>query len=105
MNLEILKNQIENIENKKYLKHIFKIINESNEQYILNDNGVFIPMEKLKMETIKKIDEYIKSIDKNIIKVDEAKQNFKNQNIKKMILPRHERNLLKHINIYDIFQE
>ena len=49
--------------------------------------------------------EYIKSIDKNIIKVDEAKQNFKNQNIKKMILPRHERNLLKHINIYDIFQE
>lgn len=105
MNLEVLKNQIENIENKKYLIHIFKIINESNEQYILNDNGVFIPMEKLKPGTIKKIDEYIKSIDKNIIKVDEAKQNFKNQNIKKMILPRHERNLLKHINIYDIFQE
>ena len=105
MNLEILKSQMENIENKKYLKEIFKIIYESNEQYILNDNGVFIPMEKLKIETIKKIDEYIKSIDKNIIKVDEAKQNFKNQNIKKMILPRHERNLLKHINIYDIFQE
>jgi len=59
MNLEVLKNQIENIENKKYLIHIFKIINESNEQYMLNDNGVFIPMEKLKMETIKKIDEYI----------------------------------------------
>ena len=105
MNLEILKSQIETIETKRYLKHIFQIIYERNEPYILNDNGVFIPMEKLKNETINEIDEYIKSIDKNIIKVDEAKQNFKNQNIKKMILPRHERNLLKHINIYDIFQE
>jgi hypothetical protein len=77
MNLEFLKNQIETIENKKYLKHIFKIIYESNEQYILNENGIFIPMEKLKIETINKIDEYIKSIDKNIIKVDEAEQKNK----------------------------
>ena len=46
-----------------------------------------------------------KSIDKNIIKVDEAKQNLKNSNIKKMIITKHERNLLKHINIYDIFNE
>ena len=105
MNLEILKNQIEKLRNMKYMKNIFKIIVESDEQYILNENGIFIPMEKLKIETIKKIDEYIKSIDKNIIKVDEVEQKIKNQNIKKIHLPRHERNLLKHINIYDIFQE
>ena len=42
---------------------------------------------------------------KNIIKVDEVEQKIKNQNIKKIHLPRHERNLLKHINIYDIFNE
>ena len=105
MNIEILKNQIENIENKKYLKHIFQIIYERNEPYILNDNGIFIPMEKIKTETINKIDEYIKSINKNIIKVDEAKQNLKNQNIKKLILPIQERNLLKKMNINDIFNE
>ena len=105
MNLEILKDKIETVENNKHLKHIFEIIYESNEPYIYNENGVFIPMEKLKPETINKIDEYIKSIDKNIIKLDEAKQNLKQSNIKKFILPRHELNLLKKINIYDIFNE
>jgi hypothetical protein len=32
--------------------------------------------------------EYIKSIDKNIIKLDEARQNLKQSNIKKFILPK-----------------
>jgi hypothetical protein len=105
MNLEILKEKIETIENNKHLKEIFKIIYTSDDPYIYNKNGVFIPMEKLKLETINKIDEYIKSIDKNIIKLDEARQNLKQSNIKKFILPKHERNLLKHINIYDIFNE
>ena len=105
MNLEILKDKIETIENNKHLKEIFKIIFESDEPYIYNQNGVFIPMEKLKPETINKIDEYIKSIDKNIIKLDEARQNLKQSNIKKFILPKHERNLLKQINIFDIFNE
>ena len=105
MNLEILKNQIEKLRNMKYMKNIFKIIVESDEQYIFNENGIFIPMEKLKIETINKIDEYIKSIDKNIIKVDEAEQKIKKQNIKKIHLSRHERNLLNKINIKDIFNE
>ena len=60
MNLEILKNQIEKLRNMKYMKNIFKIIVENDEQYILNENGIFIPIEKLKIETINKIDEYIK---------------------------------------------
>ena len=41
MNLEILKNQIEKLRNMKYMKNIFKIIVESDEQYILNENGIF----------------------------------------------------------------
>ena len=105
MNLEILKSKIEKIGSKKHLNNIFKIIYESNEPYIYNENGVFIPMEKLKQETINKIDEYIQSIDKNIIKLDEAKQNLKQSNIKKFILPKHEQQLLKKINIYDLFKE
>lgn len=67
--------------------------------------GIFLPMGKLRPETINKIEEYIKTIDKNIIKLDEAKQNLKQSNIKKFILPRHEQQLLKKINIYDLFNE
>ena len=49
--------------------------------------------------------EYIKSIDKNIIKLDEVRQNLKKSNIKKLMLPKHEQQLLKKINIYDLFNE
>jgi hypothetical protein len=105
MNLEILKDKIETIENNKHLKEIFKLIFESDEPYKYNQNGVFIPMEKLKPETINKIDEYINSIYKKTIKVNEAKQNLKHSNIKKFILPKHEQQLLKKINIYDLFNE
>lgn len=49
--------------------------------------------------------EYIKSIKQNIIKVDEVKQIFKHSHNEKMILPKHEHYLLKHINIYDIFKD
>ena len=62
-------------------------------------------MEKLKPETVNKIDEYINSIDKNIIKLDETRQKFEKSNIKKLMLPKHEQQLLKKINILDIFQE
>ncbi len=77
MSLEILKSKIENINSKKHLIKIFKIIFDNEEHYILNDCGVFVPMNKLTTETIEKIEKYINGIKKNISKIDELKQSFK----------------------------
>ena len=92
MSLEILKSKIENISSKKHLMKIFKIISDNDEHYILNECGAFIPMEKLKPETIEKIENYIKGIKKNISKIDELKQSF-NSSEDKINLPRHEQRI------------
>jgi len=92
MSLEILKSKIENINSKKHLMKIFKIIFDNNEHYILNECGVFIPMNNLTPETIEKIENYINGIKKNISKIDELKQSFKSS--KDILnLPRHDRML------------
>ena len=49
-------------------------------------------MEKLKPETIEKIENYIKGIKKNISKIDELKQSF-NSSEDKINLPRHEQRI------------
>ena len=90
MSLEILKSKIENISSKKHLMKIFKIIYDNNEHYLLNECGVFIPMNKLTSETIDKIENYLKGIKKNISKIDELKQSFKSPE-DKINLPRQDR--------------
>jgi hypothetical protein len=80
MSLEILKSKIENISSKKHLIKIFQIIVDRNENYLKNECGVFIPMNKLTPETVDKIENYINGIQKNISKIDELKQSFKSSN-------------------------
>jgi hypothetical protein len=92
MSLEILKSKIENINSKKHLMKIFKIIFDNEEHYIVNDCGVFIPMNKLAPETIEKIENYIQGIKKNISKIDELKQSFRSSD-EKLNLPRHEQRI------------
>ena len=76
MSLDILKTKIESIYEPKQLKHIFKIIYENDEHYIFNECGVFIPMDKLKPETIEKIDNYIKNIKTNVTNIEALKHTF-----------------------------
>ena len=59
---------------------IFKIIFDNEEHYILNECGVFIPMNNLTPETVDKIENYIKGIKRNISKIDELRQSFKSSN-------------------------
>ena len=92
MRLEILKSKIENINSKKHLMKIFKIISDNDEHYILNECGAFIPMNKLTPETVEKIENYIKGIKKNINKIDELKQSFSSSD-EKLNLPRHEQRI------------
>jgi hypothetical protein len=92
MTLEILKSKIENINSKKHLMKIFKIISDNDEHYIFNECGVFIPMNKLTPETIEQIENYIKGIKKNISKIDELKQSFSSSD-EKLNLPRHEQRI------------
>jgi hypothetical protein len=103
MNKEIIKNKIESVKKYKYKLQIFKIIFDNDEQYINNNNGIFIDLNKLKEETINKIDEFIKTVetnDKN--EISNLKSNFNNKYYNNLNLPRHERRLLKVININDI---
>ena len=92
MSLEILKSKIENINSKKHLIKIFKIIFDNDENYLLNECGVFVPMNKLTSETVEKIEIYLKGIKKNISKIDELKQTFSSSD-EKLNLPRHERRI------------
>jgi hypothetical protein len=92
MNLEILKSKIENISSKKHLIKIFKIVFDNNEHYIFNECGIFIPMNKIKPETIEHIDKYINGIKKNISKIDELKETFKSSD-NFLNLPREERRI------------
>ena len=97
MNLEQLKEKIESIKYKKDLLNIFKIIyiNETCDKYIINDNGIFIKLNFLHDSTTEQINNYLQSIEQEILKIDDVKQYFKNEDNKKIKLSYSERQLLK----------
>ena len=97
MNLEQLKNKIESLEFKNDFKNIFKIIyeNEPTTKYIINENGVFIKMNLLNKETIELINKYINSIEPEIIKIDDIKQYYKNEDKEYNKLTSSDKKLLK----------
>jgi hypothetical protein len=66
---KILASQIENINNKKNYKEIFKIVYQDNCNYLENDNGIFLNLNTLSDETLLKIKTYLQEIEehKNII--------------------------------------
>lgn len=55
---KMIKNNIHNLNNNE-LEEVFKIIYKSNSNYSKNNNGVFINLSWLEMETINKINNYI----------------------------------------------
>ena len=97
MNLNLLKEKIEEINIYKYLINLFEYIYiyENKENYIINDNGVFIKLEKLKDETINKINEIynIYQEEKPEIKIKDVK--YKIGTKKYLSLPRQEKIILK----------
>ncbi len=54
-NIENLKNEIETLNKKSHYLAIFKIIYDNNCKYIHNEDGVFINLNSIDSETIKKI--------------------------------------------------
>ena len=97
MNLNLLKEKIEEINIKKHLINLFEYIyfNENKENYILNDNGVFIKLEKLKDDTINKINEIynIYQEEKTEININDVKNKIEKKNYSS--LPRQEKIILK----------
>ncbi len=97
MNLNLLKEKIEEINIKKHLINLFEYIyfNENKENYILNDNGVFIKLEKLKDDTINKINEIynIYQQEKTEININDVKNKIEKKNYSS--LPRQEKIILK----------
>jgi hypothetical protein len=77
---------------RKMVLNFFKIIVDSNEHYLLNECGVFIPMNNLSPDTVEKIEKYINGIKKNISRIDELKQSFKQSN-DILNMPRHEQRI------------
>ena len=97
MNLNLLKEKIEEININKHLINIFKyvLINENKENYIINDNSVFIKLEKIKDDTINKINEIynIYQEEKPEIKIKDVKNKIGTK--KYLSLPREEKIILK----------
>lgn len=97
MNLEQVKEKMESITYKKDLLNVFKIIyeNETHDKYIINKNGVFIKLNFLHDSTVELIYNYLQSIEQEILKIDDVKQYYKNEDNKKVRLTHAERQLLK----------
>jgi hypothetical protein len=95
---KILASQIENINNKKDYKEIFKIIYENNCNYIENDNGVYINLNVLNDETLLKIKNYLEILEtnKNIIPTPKEYVPYcSDDNSSDMRLSIQEKNILK----------
>lgn len=73
-NLEKLKNEIEILNKKTHYIAIFKIVYENNCKYIHNENGVFINLNSMDLETIEKIQNKINEINSKyqVIKPDDV---------------------------------
>ncbi len=97
MNLNLLKEKIEEININKHLINIFEyvFINENKENYIINNNGVFIKLEKLKDDTINKINEIynIYQEEKTEININDVKNKIEKKYYSS--LPRQEKIILK----------
>jgi hypothetical protein len=97
MNLNLLKEKIEEIKIYKYLINLFEYIyiNENKENIIINNNGVFIKLENLKDDTINKINEIynIYQEEKPEIKIKDVKNKIGTK--KYLSLPRQEKIILK----------
>jgi hypothetical protein len=95
---KILASQIENINNKKDYKEIFKIIYENNCNYIENVNGVYINLNVLNDETLLKIKNYLEILEtnKNIIPTPKEYVPYcSDDNSSDMRLSIQEKNILK----------
>ena len=84
--LEILRDKIQNLNNVElhHLK-ILKIFKDNNCNYSENSNGVFINMNNITDDIIKKINDYIKYIEKQNIKFENY-ENKKNEYKKEILL-------------------
>ena len=84
--LEILRDKIQNLNNVElhHLK-ILKIFKDNNCNYSENSNGVFINMNNITDDIIKKINDYLKYIEKQNIKFENY-ENIKNEYKKEILL-------------------
>tara|TARA_B100000963_G_scaffold361988_1_gene401684 strand:- start:8221 stop:8514 length:294 start_codon:yes stop_codon:yes gene_type:complete len=84
--LEVLRDKIQNLNNVElhHLK-ILKIFKDNNCNYSENSNGVFINMNNITDNIIKKINDYLKYIEKQNIKFENY-ENIKNEYKKEILL-------------------
>ncbi len=97
MDFELIKNRIESIKSNNQIMKIFNILYNNEEQYIINDVGLFIPLNILKTKTINELLNILKI--NRVIKPNESLERLKN--LKKPNLTYQEKYLLKKINLND----
>jgi hypothetical protein len=97
MDFELIKNRIESIKSNNQIMKIFNILYNNEEQYIINDVGLFIPLNILKTKTINELLNILKI--NRVIKPNESLERLKK--LKKPNLTYQEKYLLKKINLND----
>ena len=60
MDFQQLKEKLEAFKNNNQMLKVFKIIYQNNEKYIINETGLYIPMNLLKTKTISELNNYLK---------------------------------------------
>lgn len=100
MDFDILKQKIEELNNNKQRIKVFKILHNNEDQYVINDTGLYIPISKLKNKTLNELKYFLQSTNKiknKVIKPNEALENLKKS--KKSSLSHQEKILLKKIDL------
>jgi hypothetical protein len=55
--------RIEQLKNKKHYRKIFELVNENNNKYTVNDNGVYLNINTLSTPTLLRIKKFLDDID------------------------------------------
>lgn len=94
--------RIEQLKNKKYYKHIFKIIHDTNSKYTSNDNGIYLNINTMSDETLVKIKEFLDALDmnKDIIPVPSEYVPY-SESESSITMSTHERNIIRRMKDKD----
>jgi hypothetical protein len=94
--------RIEQLKNKRYYKHIFKIVHDGNCNYTSNDNGVYLNINALSDETLVKIREFLDYIEKNksVIPVPSEYTPY-SESESSISMSTHDRNILRRMQDTD----
>ena len=73
--------RIQNLKKRKIYIKLFKLILNENINYSLNNNGIFINVSKIKLESLIKIDKFLNEIELTEANITESSDSFSEKSL------------------------